>query len=115
MDPEKLGRFSFIGSDPFLVLSSRGSEITVTQGTETKRLDGNPFDVLGRFLKEYRLDAGTSPVPFVGGAVGYLSYDLCHFIERLPATAADDLELPECYFGFYDLVLALTTSTTRLI
>jgi len=45
-------------------------------------------------------------VPFVGGAVGYLSYNLCHFIERLPSTAVDDLKLPECYFGFYDLILA---------
>jgi para-aminobenzoate synthetase component 1 len=106
MDPEKLGRYSFIGSDPFLVLGSRGSEVTVTNGTETKRLDGNPFDVLGHFLDTYRLGAGSSPVPFIGGAVGYLSYDLCHFIERLPATAVDDLELPECYFGFYDQVLA---------
>ncbi|MDO8578801.1 MAG: aminodeoxychorismate synthase, component I, partial [Dehalococcoidales bacterium] len=47
-----------------------------------------------------------APVPFTGGAVGYLSYDLCHFIERLPQKAADDLNLPECYFGFYDAVLA---------
>ncbi len=106
MDPEKLGRYSFIGSDPFLVLTSRSSEITVAQETKTENLDGNPFDVLGHFLNYYHLDAETSPVPFVGGAVGYLSYDLCHFIERLPATAVDDLELPECYFGFYDLVLA---------
>jgi para-aminobenzoate synthetase component 1 len=41
-----------------------------------------------------------------GGAVGYLSYDLCHFIERLPNKAVDDLQLPECYLGFYDAVMA---------
>jgi para-aminobenzoate synthetase component 1 len=106
MNPDKLGRYSFIGSDPFLVFSSRGSEITVTQGTENKRLNGNPFDTLGQLLESYRLDSDSSPVPFVGGAVGYLSYDLCHFIERLPDTAVDDLKLPECYFSFYDLALA---------
>jgi len=106
MDPHKLGRYSFIGSDPFLVLSSYGSEVMLTQGTEKRRLNGNPFDVLGHFLRLYRLDSCSSPVPFVGGAVGYFSYDLCHFIERLPTTAVDDLKLPECCFGFYDLVLA---------
>ena len=52
------------------------------------------------------MDPVASPVPFVGGGVGYLSYDLCHFIERLPTTAVDDLQLPECYLGFYDVVLA---------
>ncbi len=106
MDAQKLGRYSFIGSNPFLVLSSRGREITLGRGTDRSQLDGNPFDVLGHLLEAYRLDSRSSPVPFTGGAVGYFSYDLCHFIERLPGTAVDDLKLPECYFGFYDLVLA---------
>jgi para-aminobenzoate synthetase component 1 len=38
--------------------------------------------------------------------VGYLSYDLGHFIEKLPSTAVDDLQLPECYLAFYDAVIA---------
>jgi len=106
MDAQKLGRYSFIGSNPFLVLSTHGSEIILTRGTEKSSLNGNPFDVLNHFLEVYRMDSCSSPVPFIGGAVGYFSYDLCHFIERLPSTAVDDLKLPECYFGFYDLVLA---------
>jgi para-aminobenzoate synthetase component 1 len=106
MDPHKLGRYSFMGSDPFLVISSYGDEVILSEGTEKRRLSGNPFDVLGHFLEMYHLDSYSSPVPFVGGAMGYLSYDLCHFIERLPSAAVDDLKLPECYFGFYDRVLA---------
>ena len=106
MDPHKLGRYSFIGSNPFLVLSSRGSQSTITRGAEKTCLSGNPFDIIGSILEEYRLDPVSAPVPFVGGGVGYLSYDLCHFIERLPTTAVDDLQLPECYLGFYDVVLA---------
>jgi len=106
MDPHKLGRYSFIGSQPFLVLSSRGNEVTVTRGTEKSHHKGNPFDILNHFLELYRLDYRSPPVPLIGGAVGYFSYDMCHFIERLPVTAVDDLELPECYFGFYDLIIA---------
>ncbi len=106
MDPGKLGRYSFVGSSPFLVLSSRGSEITLTRGAEKSSLRGNPFDILNNFLGVYHLDSSSPQVPFLGGAVGYFSYDLCHFIERLPGTAVDDLRLPECYFGFYDLVVA---------
>jgi len=106
MDPTKLGRYSFVGSNPFLVLNSRGHEINLDQVGKKSRLVDTPFDVLNRFLEIYRLDSRSSPVPFIGGGVGYFSYDLCHFIERLPSTAIDDLQLPECYFGFYDLVLA---------
>ena len=106
MDPHKLGRYSFIGSDPFIVISTHGSESILTRGAEKSSLSGNPFDVVNHFLEVYRLDPCSSPVPFIGGAVGYFSYDLCHFIERLPSTTVDDLKLPECYLGFYDLVLA---------
>ena len=106
MDHENLGRYSFIGSDPFLVLTSRGSQVTLHYRDKRERVVGNPFDVLGQLLERYSIPQSPSPVPFVGGAVGYFSYDLCHFIERLPATAVDDLQLPECCFAFYDAVVA---------
>jgi para-aminobenzoate synthetase component I len=106
MDPQKLGRYSFLGSEPFLAISSRGSEIKLIRGQEHEIWHGNPFDALGKLLKTYELDHCPAPVPFLGGAVGYLSYDLCHFTERLPCTAADDLELPESYLVFYDTIMA---------
>ncbi len=105
MDPKKLGRYSFMGSDPFLVLRSRGDKVSlIRDGVEEVRR-GNPFDVLGELLEVYSLDDSQAGIPFVGGAVGYFSYDLCHFIECLPTTAVDDLNLPECYLAFYDAIV----------
>jgi len=117
MDPEKLGRYSFMGSQPFLTLSSRKNRITVTENDAKTVVYGNPFDILGRYLMEYRLDNTEDAVPFTGGAVGYLSYDLGHHIEKLPHKAVDDIKLPEMLFGFYDLVLAYDhkLNTTYLI
>jgi para-aminobenzoate synthetase component 1 len=106
MDPQRLGRYSFLGSEPFLVMNSRGSEITMIRGREYKVQHGNPFDALGKLLEVYKLDHCPTPVPFVSGAVGYFSYDLCHFVECLPSTAIDDLKLPESYFAFYDTIVA---------
>lgn len=106
MDPQRLGRYSFMGSIPFLILSSYGNKITLTQNEKRTILKGNPFDILGQTLETYKLQTGDTPVPFIGGAVGYFSYDLCHFIEKLPRNASDDFQLPESYFGFYDLILA---------
>ncbi len=105
MDPQKLGRYSFMGSDPFLVMRSRGKEISLLSPEGQRVVLGNPFDVLGELLQEYRLDGNPTTLPFIGGAVGYLSYDLGHFIEKLPSTAVDDLQLPECYLAFYDAVI----------
>jgi para-aminobenzoate synthetase component 1 len=106
MDHEKLGRYSFMGSDPFLVLRSRGDEITLIRNGKEEVKKGNPFDTVGELLETYSLEKGDTDIPFTGGAVGYFSYDLCHFIERLPKTAVDDLQLPECYLAFYDAVVA---------
>jgi para-aminobenzoate synthetase component 1 len=106
MDPQRLGRYSFLGSEPFLVMNSRGSEINLIRGREHEVQHGNPFDTIGKLLVVYKLDHCPAPVPFLGGAVGYFSYDLCHFIERLPSTAIDNLKLPESYFAFYDTIVA---------
>jgi len=113
MDPQKLGHYSFIGSNPFLVMSSRGTEVTLVDGDRRETLYDNPFAVLGKLLKRYELDHCLAPVPFLGGAIGYLSYDLCHFIEHLPSTAIDDLKFPESYFAFYDTVVAFDHLETR--
>ncbi len=113
MNPERLGRFSFIAVDPFLVMKSRGKEISIFTAKGVQKFAGNPFDVLGSLLDRYRLNDSAAPVPFIGGAVGYLAYDLCHFIERLPTSAVDDLQLPESYFGFYDVVLAFDNLEKR--
>jgi para-aminobenzoate synthetase component 1 len=117
MDPHKLGRYSFMGSDPFLLMKSRGDEITLLKDGREEQTRGNPFDILGELLDKYKMDSGELPVPFAGGVVGYLSYDLCHFIEKLPQKALDDLHLPECYLGFYDAVAAFDhrRNTTYII
>jgi para-aminobenzoate synthetase component 1 len=105
MDPGRLGRYSFMGSDPFLVMSSRGDEITLLGPEYENVVSGNPFDVLGELLAKYGIESNPTALPFIGGAVGYLGYDLGRFIEKLPSNAIDDLQLPECCLGFYDAVV----------
>jgi para-aminobenzoate synthetase component 1 len=95
------------------VLRSRGDRVSLIQdgGEEVRR--GSPFDILGELLRVYSLDDGTG-LPFTGGVVGYFSYDLAHFIERLPARAVDDLHLPECYLAFYDAAVAFDHLENRV-
>ena len=92
MDKEKLGKYSFIGFNPFLVFKSKDKDITIIKDEEITKYTGNPFDKLKEIFANYKMDY-KSELPFVGGAVGYFSYDLCHQIEKLPRLAIDDVNI----------------------
>ena len=106
------GRFSLLGSRPFLVLESKGTRLSLRGGGKTETHQGNPFHFLKKAVESCKLAAHPS-LPFAGGAVGYLGYDLRHFVERLPAAAADDLCVPDMAMAFYDTALVADHQTRR--
>jgi para-aminobenzoate synthetase component I len=106
---EKLGKFSFLGSEPFLVFKSKGGAITLEWNDGRKEsLRSNPFLALKELFQRFTVlptPARKDGIPFVAGGVGYFGYDMKGFIEKLPDIAKDDLFLPDCVIGFYDTVL----------
>src|SRR5688572_29277910 len=72
---EHVGRYSFLGKDPFLILRGRGTETTVEiAGTVADRAE--PFlIVLRELMAEFQAPAVPGLPRFTGGAVGYLDYD----------------------------------------
>ncbi|SDK67857.1 aminodeoxychorismate synthase component I [Natronincola ferrireducens] len=106
MDYDKLGKYSFIGFDPCVVFKSKNDKIDILEGDRRQIYYGNPFDKLKEIYKKYQMDY-SSELPFIGGFVGYLSYDLCHHIEKLPRIAIDDVDIPDCFFGLYDGVIII--------
>lgn len=96
-----MGRYSYIGCNPFLLFKSKNNRVTLVQDGKTKEYNGDPFIILKELINEYSLDY-ESEIPFIGGAVGFFSYDLCHHIEYLPRNACDDVQIPDCHLGFYD-------------
>jgi len=110
MDRKKLGRYSFMGSDPFLIFRSKGTRIELVHRGMRWHGGGDPFRVLSEMFGRLRASpmerSDGVEVPFAGGAVGYFGYDLCHFVETLPAAAVDDVGVPDCYLAFYDRVVA---------
>lgn len=105
MNEKTLGRFSFIGSKPFLIFKSKERKIEIIEQKRTRIFEGDPFAEISNLLSRYKSE-NSSELPFTGGAVGYLSYDLCHHTENLPKTAIDDMNIPDAFLGFYDGVIA---------
>lgn len=101
-----LGRFSYLTSDPFLVLRSKGRRVEIESAGSLRRLDANPFTVLKDLLGRFSLQPVPGLPPFQGGVMGYFSYELAHHLEILPYQAIDDLRLPEMTIGFYDWAIS---------
>jgi para-aminobenzoate synthetase component 1 len=94
-------RYSFVAARPLLIFRSFGSRC---QWSGSDRLHfGNPWHILEEAMARYELlDQIDLPFP-LGGCFGYWGYDLKNFVEpRLPRSAVNDLELPDCHAGFYD-------------
>ena len=106
-------RFSYLTADPFLVIRSRGRQVTLEQSDATEEIEGDPWAILQRLLHKYRIHQTPGLPPFQGGSLGYWSYDLGRHLERLPTLAEDDLHLPEMCLGLYDWALAYDGDTGR--
>jgi anthranilate synthase component I len=102
---EKVGRFSFLGSDPFLQLEAYGNEIVLTRESETRphrETVADPLQRLEQLLREFRVAQLPELPRFCGGAVGYMGYDAVRYTEHLPNAPADDRRLPDLSFAYYD-------------
>ncbi|MCL5291901.1 MAG: aminodeoxychorismate synthase component I [Actinobacteria bacterium] len=100
----RLGRYSVIGYSPFMIAYSHdGVTIVKTKTTSTRSIK-NPFRVFGDLLKGFscQRQIGDELPPYLGGGIGYISYDAGRLIERLPSIAMDDRRVPDFFFGFYD-------------
>ncbi len=103
---EQIGRYTFIGLNPYKRIVARGREVAVTEGGRTVRLRGDIFQLLHEALGGHKPARIAGLPPFTAGAVGFLSYDAVRQIERLPELAKDELGIPDACLLFFDEVLA---------
>ena len=100
--PQKLAQYSFIGFSPTKVVSAKNGKYTeISSDNDSESIRTNdPFVSLRKILAEnFTTYHGFR---FVGGLVGYFSYDAIRYLEKLPSLARDDLRLPDFEFGVYD-------------
>jgi anthranilate synthase component 1 len=113
---EKWARYSFLGSDPLMILTAKDGRITLRRGGRVERLpDGDPLEALKRLLGDFQPVAVPGLPRFQGGAVGYLAYDMVRHMERLPVTTRDDLGLPDAVFMLSDTLLVFDNLRHRLL
>ncbi len=121
---EQVGRYSFLGFDPRRQIIVRGRQATILDNgqsnTRSLAADEDPLHVVAAELARYQPVAPLHQVAqdmpyFLGGAVGYLGYDLVRFFEQLPDTAGDGLGLPDLHLLVTDTLVVFDHVRHRLL
>jgi anthranilate synthase component 1 len=114
------GRYSFVGTRPRAIFQSRGTQIRIEEGGQVREFETtrDPLHELEELMRAYRPAPpgaeGAAHPRFMGGAVGYLSYDMVRFFEPIGPAKKDELGLPESLFLITEAVLIFDHRTRGL-
>jgi anthranilate synthase component I len=101
--PQKLAQYSFLGFDPKTIITAKNGVVTITNtktSQTTKRQTNDPFQVIQEQLLPYKNEM--VDFRFVGGALGYISYDSIRYIEKIPNQKPDELGFPDVEMGIFE-------------
>ena len=103
---EKIARYSFLGCNPYLTFSSRGETVEIKRNGEVEQRKGRLLEVMRKTTDGYRTVRVPGLPPFTGGAVGYFAYDTVRWIENIPSSGEDELNLDESVLMYFSNILA---------
>jgi anthranilate synthase component 1 len=104
---EKWGQYTFLGSDSHVIFRVKGEDVLIQKNGEVSshKHEGNPMRFLKDLLHVYRPVFVDGLPRFYGGAVGFLSYDMVRYFEKLPATVVEDIETDDATFLITDTLM----------
>jgi anthranilate synthase component 1 len=113
---EKWARYSFLGSGSPIVIYEDGGDVCVKEGPHRRRIPsrGAPLDRLQEIMETYRPVTVPDLPRFVGGAVGYLGYDMVRTFEDLPFRRKERLEIPNFAFLLTETLLIFDNVSQKI-
>jgi len=113
---EHVGRYSFLGKDPFLILRSSDGKTTIDRGGATTVSERPFIETLRRLMADFRSPFVPELPRFTGGAVGYLGYGAASWFEPVLGdlgTSTDGAD--QAGFMLFDTVLAFDHVQHRIL
>lgn len=97
---ETKGKYSYIGADPYKEMIGEGNETVVINHETGKkhRIKKHIFRYLKEDFPQFQIDV---PLPFPGGAVGYIGYDAIQQYKQISRCSEDDLHMPDAHLMVY--------------
>ncbi len=114
--PRKLARYSFLGFNPEVIIKIKDRKAEVIKKETGERFQArteSPLNFIRKFMTQYKTTNRTAR--FVGGAVGYISYDIIRQWENIPSKAKDDLAFPDVEMGLYTEGIIFDHSENKIL
>ena len=89
------GRYTIIGADPDKIWEFNGNNIYLIQKNKKKKQKGIPYIYLKKIIEDFNFPLPKGLPPISSLLVGYFSYDIIRYIEKIPNNCIDDLKIPD--------------------
>lgn len=113
---KRWGRYTFLGFDPSMEITCQNKEVTIKNGTAVNKKTDHPAAVLRKLLKENQAPFLEEMPPFVGGLVGYFSYDYIKYSEpKLCLDAIDEESFQDMDVMLFEKIIAFDHARQKII
>ena len=89
------GRYTILGSDPDKIWEFNKKKITLIENNKKKIIKGSPYFYLKKLIQDFNFPLPKDLPPLCSLLVGYFSYDIIRYIEKVPDKCIDDLKIPD--------------------
>jgi len=116
---ENASRYSFLGCNPRKIFEAREKTTLIRERdgkTQEIETPADPLQLIEDEIARFTPVEIEDAPPFVGGAVGFLSYEYIHRIEpTVPLAAEDELDCPLIYYAMIDSLVIFDRAHQKLL
>tara|TARA_B100001123_G_C15314974_1_gene1025804 strand:- start:568 stop:2031 length:1464 start_codon:yes stop_codon:yes gene_type:complete len=89
------GRYTIIGANPDKTWEFNKNKITIIENNKKKIINNDPYPFLKKLIEDFNFPLPKNLPPLCSLLVGYFSYDIIRYIEKIPDKCANDLKIPD--------------------
>ena len=89
------GRYTIIGHNPDKIWDINKNIITLNSSGRKTKIKSDPLKYVNKLIKEFKIKIPNQLPAMSSMLVGYFSYDVIRYIEKIPSKCKDDLKIPD--------------------
>jgi len=89
------GRYTIIGANPDKIWEFNKKKIQLFENNKIKTIKASPYVFLKKLIEDFNFPLPKNIPPLSSLLVGYFSYDIIRYIEKVPDNCLDDLKIPD--------------------